>query len=1160
MKGQYAMIPGFDVEALNLTGKLISRLERFHLENAIPEPFDPRDLFDGGEQAFFRIQGIASFWQHTQGVDFGQYMTDLVVASHTQSHSDLTLIIIGKSQRIEVYISLGSENTTRTLLEGIFPGIDLQLVDTDYVSELLYPHLYASGIITGIPSRKAFSDRGGGDSYPAQNSSSAAYNQGASKSQAPLERVIRGMYGTKWAYVVQAHPRPRVKVVEERMKTIDLLTQITNRSSVQWSSAKNENLQKSVIDSGGLSQTYSGNMINYRAQYLNRLLEGQLQRLDQSMSGGQWLVRTYFGADTTANAQRLSSLLLGTLAGSESRPEPLRAKLTQRNGTSLEAFHTFLTSTEVGTLIQFPREEVPGYSIHDHVHFDSDFRSAAAEQLPLGVILHNGKPTTETYNIELNALTKHAVVIGVTGSGKTTTVMNLLDKVVDAQKPFLVIEPAKTEYRALHSTFTPRSTLRVYTLGNEMVAPFRLNPFEFETDDDPGSASLLTHIDFLKAVFNAAFPLYAPMPQVLETALHEIYEDRGWDLTSGINMRLPDWSKRHEIPIFPTMTDLYYKVEDVTNRLGYDKEVESNVKAALKSRVGSLRIGSKGLMLDTVRGIPMETLLSVPTILELENIGNDDEKTFIMGLFLARLYEFRRLQAATGHISPGIQHLIVFEEAHRLLKNTSTQVDGESSNPRAQAIEVFTNMLSEVRAYGQGVLVAEQIPSKLAPDVLKNTNMKIVHRLIAQDDRESIGKTMNLNQDQLMHLGILTPGTAAIFAEGADHAYLVRMENYKRNISPLTDRALKTMSSTYASVASFQSIIDINEYGLPGTFTGGPDPAIYQAAGKVLDSAKSRWVWSNVLLRLVANPANILDALLRFSEQIESEMSYLPADRHTEVLIMALIRGGAELLHLRGATFGWSYTEVEEQRVLLTHGLVGYIRLFSQMKQSYAEELIQEQAQAIGKVEDDLFQFSERYSRAMKRQQGPFAGCVHCPSRCLYRTDTKLLLTEKNSKWINDELVDSSYTSSSERYSSVAYAARSIAQSWLGMEVGSPATPYTTEIAYCAFLHTIASKNFSEYEQVILAESAKDYFFPQNTPNNNHYDNDGDDNDDDDLDFDNLNLDNLDFDDNHDNDDDDDDEDNDDDDDDDLDFDELNLNDLDDDDHDDDINLDLDDE
>ncbi len=1068
----------FDVETLNLLGKLISKLERFHLENAVPEQFDPTDLLDGSEQVFFRIRGVANFWtRNAQGEDFGQFMADLVIACHDQHLADLTLILIGQSQKLHAYISLGSESTTRTLLEGILPGIVLEPADTSLLARLLATHLCFNGVVTGIPSRKAFGDRGGGDmdqtQMPRPNTPPHINSQHTPQNQAPLERVIRGMYGTRWAYVVQAHPRPRVKVIEERMKTIDLLSQITNRSRMQWSSAKQDSMQESVVKSGTMSQTFSGDMVNYRAQYLIRLLEKQLERLDQGMAAGQWLVRTYFGASESEDAQRLGSLLLGSLSGVDSRPEPLRATLTQSQGHSLEGFHTFLTSTEVGTLIQFPREEVPGYAIHDYVYFDTDFHHTQEDSLPIGTIFHNGKDTSETYNISLDALAKHAVVIGVTGSGKTTTVMNMLDKVIDAHKPFLVIEPAKTEYRALHSAFANRAHLRVYTLGNEMVAPFRLNPFEFETDDEPGNASLLTHVDFLKAVFNAAFPLYAPMPQVLESALYEIYEDRGWDVTSGTNMRLPDWSLRHQYPIFPTLTDLYYKVEEVTTRLGYHHEVESNVKAALKSRIGSLRIGSKGLMLDTVRGIPMKTLLSIPTILELENIGNDDEKTFMMGLFLARLYEYRRLQAATGHLPSGFQHLIVFEEAHRLLKNTSTQVDSESANPRAQAIEVFTNMLSEVRAYGQGVLVAEQIPSKLAPDVLKNTNLKIVHRLIAQDDRQSIGQTMNLNIEQLTHLGILKAGTAAVFAEGADHAYLVHLENYKRNLSPLTDKALKTVSHTYASVKPFQSIVDLDEYGLPASETGGPDPSLYHAAGKILDSEKSQWLWSTILLRAVTHLENIHDSLLRFSEQIEKDLSYFGVEKHEQVFVMTLIRGTAEILQQRGAQFGWTYAEVEELRMLLTRSLI--MLAFLNQSPNIEEQDIQDETRH--DIEEHLFLFADRYAQLMQRQQGPFSGCVHCPAKCLYRTDTLNLLTEKNRKWLQEILTNPDVPAADERYTSVADAATRIAQSWVGEEPGLLPLPSVAAVGYCAYLHTVASRDFSEFEQGVLANHAKDFFF-----------------------------------------------------------------------------------
>jgi DNA helicase HerA-like ATPase len=1084
------MIPGFDVETSNVLGRLIGQFERFHLEGSTPQEFDPQDLFVGSEQVFFRIRGLASFWQSSirhpgatnPHVNFGQYMSDLVIAAHNQPQADLTLLILGTPHKTTVYLSLGSEQATRTILEGIFPGIQMERFSAKEINDMLPAHFRHKGIITGIPSNKSF---GTGTEIQRAAYAQQAGNAPFNLDQIQLERVVRGMHSATWAYVVQAHPRPRLKVIEARMRIIDLLTQVYQKLRAQWTTMKQDNEQLTSSESGGSSQTYSGDMLNYRSQYLIRLLEHDLERHDQAMAAGQWTVKAYFGASELHDAQRLGSLLLGILAGTDSRPEPLRATICHPNGISLKDFHTYLNSHEVGMLIRLPREEVQGYAIYDHVNFDVDFPSTDQAELPLGHIQQNGKNTPETYNISLEHLTKHAVVIGVTGSGKTTTVMNLLDRVVEADKPFLVIEPAKTEYRSLHRIISQKTPLRIYTLGNEMIAPFRLNPFEFETDDEPGSVSLLSHIDSLKAVFNAAFPLYAPMPQVLETALHEIYEDKGWDLTSGINHRLTDWSQRHEYPIFPTMTDLYYKVEEVTVRLGYHHEIESNVKAALKSRIGSLRIGSKGLMLDTARGISMHDLLNTPTILELESIGNDDEKTFLMGLFLTRLYEFRRLQAATGLLPSGFQHLLVFEEAHRLLKNTSTQVNDESSNPRAQAIETFTNMLSEVRAYGQGVLVAEQIPSKLAPDVLKNTNLKIAHRLIASDDRQSIGQTMSLSEEQQNHLSKLVPGMAAVYAEGNDHAYLVRIDNYKRNISPLLDRDLKRLSQEYASVQPYQAILNIDEYELPMSSTGGPDPTIYQAAGKLLDSEKSRWLWSNIILRIVVSPANTFDILLRFSEQVEEDMSFLLPEQHNTVLQMVLVRGSFELMQQRGAQSGWTYEQTEELSRLLTLGLSKFMRTYAVAREAAAEldpeEIEAQFRDGMIQAGQHLEQFASRYKLLMKRRQGPFAGCSYCPACCLYRSEVRTLLSQKNRTWISDELSSSAYATEEERYQAVAEATMHIVRNWSGKDIEETADPNAQmpEVAFCAALHTVATPDYTEYEQAILGINFKEHFFTQ---------------------------------------------------------------------------------
>ena len=1046
----------------------IDELEHRSLEHVTALPFDPARIL--GTQGFVRLRGLADFWSTHPEVDFGQYITDMFISAHSLSGKFHTVVLVGTPQRFAVYLSLGTPEMTRAFVEGVFPGGRLEydpatkepLVTTNLASQLT-PHLYEQGMISGIPSRKT-AGASSANATKAQGGVNGAKREddgasgGATESQglSHMERIVRGMSGTTWAYIVRAFPRPQETVAQERLNIIDELAHFSPlmRGQMQKNIQHGETLNPAGNRS--FSETISGEIINYRAQYLVQSLERELARLDRALAVGQWTVDTYFGAATPADAQRLAALLVGTLAGKDSRPYPLRSHVCENTHRSLQLdmFKTYLSSEELGILVQFPREEVPGYAIHDFARFDVDFPIPTTATLELGAIQQNDKDTHEQYRIALDDLTKHATVLGVTGSGKTTTILNLLDHAVRAGKPFLVIEPAKTEYRPLRRAMASLTDVRVYTLGNEMVAPFRFNPFEFETDDRVGSGSVLSHVDFLKTVFNAAFVLYAPMPYVLETALHEIYEDKGWDLASGRNLRLPDsdWTRRHAYPLFPMLTDLYRKIEEVTLRLNYHGELEQNVIAGLKARIGSLRLGSKGFMLDTAHGISLSELLSRPTILELEHIGNDDEKTFLMGLLLARLYEYRRLQAARGPLPAGLQHLLVFEEAHRLLKQTQTQVDSESANPRAQAIETFTNMLSEVRGYGQGVIVAEQIPSKLAPDVLKNTNLKVAHRLVAQDDRRSVGQTMNLSDTQMTHLGTLLPGRAAMYAEGADHAYLVRMENYKHASTFLytSDALLESESKKYIFLDTYLTMPNIKVHGVKCPHFNGPDMAIYQAAGLILETRECKQWWASILLCTVFHRSKLLFLLDQLSQLLvaTTSMHRIQSTQHDVLQLMVLVRGTAEILNERGAEVGWGYPLVEKLRQSLTLGLT---------------KLLQTRNSTL--AASDLDAFSLHYKMNLKQKQGPFAGCKHCTAICTYHLEVKRILSGDDMRWIDETLETVVKSPYPRNYKPLADMADAIGEQWLeGSNVLASA------IGYCGVLHTLPRLNIPLRTQAIIAD------------------------------------------------------------------------------------------
>lgn len=452
-----------------------------------------------------------------------------------------------------------------------------------------------------------------------------------------------------------------------------------------------------------------------------------------------------------------------------------KAELGHPFGDIMGGVSTPLNTEELSIIMNVPRQEVQGITIHEAAPFGVNYvPDSSSDNVRLGRVVHKRMPVDDIpYVIPQSLFQKHAFVCGVTGSGKTNTCMTLLKNL---RLPFLVIEPAKTEYRQMLN-FMPE--LKIFTLGSETVSPFRINPFEFSR-----GCELLTHIDAIKAVFNAAFPMYASMPYILEEAIIEIYRDKGWDLATTTNRYLDDINSDEFYDYIPTLQDLYGKIEPTVKRKAYAQEQTMNIQAALMARLSSLLTGSKGLMLNTVRSTPLDELMKQPVVLELKNIGDDDEKCFIMGLILSSIYQ--NLEN-TGRIGSSLSHVLLIEEAHRLLRRTPEFVSPEIGNSRGKAVETFTNVISEIREYGEGIIIVDQIPSKLTPDVVKNTNIKIIHRTLAKDDREYVGGTMNLTDTQDKELCILETGQAVVHREGMDKAFLVQMDRQKGDLKTITN-------------------------------------------------------------------------------------------------------------------------------------------------------------------------------------------------------------------------------------------------------------------------------------------------------------------------------------------------------------------------------------
>jgi hypothetical protein len=437
-----------------------------------------------------------------------------------------------------------------------------------------------------------------------------------------------------------------------------------------------------------------------------------------------------------------------------------------------------------------PAREVPGIRMVLQPGFDVTPETTAShgDGIRLGTVLDATRSPAGALPVPRESLNRHVFVCGATGSGKSQTVRHLLESAARAGIPWLVIEPAKAEYRLMAARL-PRAEVTAIRPGDLDAVPAGINPLEPASGPDGTRFPLQAHADLVRALFMAAFQADEPFPQVLSAALTRCYTEAGWDLVTGEPLA--------DDAAYPTLGDLQAAALAVVEQIGYSREITDNVRGFVSVRIGSLRGGTTGRFLEGAFPLDYAKLLDSNVVLEIEDCGDDTDKAFLTGAVLIRLTEHLRMRArAEGPQPPALRHLTVVEEAHRLLRQPPP---GEGGGPAAHAVEMFAGLLAEIRAYGEGLVIAEQIPSKLIPDVIKNTAVKVVHRLPAKDDRDTVGATMNLTDDQSRYLVTLVPGEAAVFADGMDYPVLARMPDGTGRETRGTGHPVKTASALVAT-------------------------------------------------------------------------------------------------------------------------------------------------------------------------------------------------------------------------------------------------------------------------------------------------------------------------------------------------------------------------
>lgn len=577
--------------------------------------------------------------------------------------------------------------------------------------------------------------------------------------------------------------------------TIGTSTTNTTTDTTSKSQTKTTTNTSTVNDTDTTGSTLQIEYMSKKVKQLLDKIDLQLKRLKECESFGVFAVASYFLSRNTGYSSMAASTYKSLISGEKTSVESSGISSWQ-NEQDVKLLKEYLkrlyhpvfrlacgsnindvtpvsivSGNELAVQLGLPKKSVPGVAVTECAAFGRNLYMLSGNKdnktIDIGNIYHMHADEDTKVKLKVRDLSMHTFITGATGSGKSNAVYTLLKRLDEEDISFLVVEPAKGEYKHI---FGNRKDVSVYGTNPKKNKMLRINPFSF-----PEDIHVLEHIDKLIEIFNVCWPMYAAMPAVLKEAVEKSYIETGWDLDESVNTT--------GMNIYPTFTDVLQQLEEVIEASTFSEEVKSNYSGSLLTRVKSLTNGINGRVF-TSDEIKPEKLFDENVIVDISRVGSMDTKSLIMGMLVLKMHEYRM---AEGGMNQALKHVTVLEEAHNLLKeNASSATASEGADLIGKSVEMLSNIIAEIRTYGEGFIIADQAPGLLDPSVIRNTNTKIILRLPDYEDRKLVGKAANLSDDQIDELAKLPVGVAAVYHNDWIEPVLCHFSKYEvKNIKDL---------------------------------------------------------------------------------------------------------------------------------------------------------------------------------------------------------------------------------------------------------------------------------------------------------------------------------------------------------------------------------------
>ena len=330
---------------------------------------------------------------------------------------------------------------------------------------------------------------------------------------------------------------------------------------------------QSDTETKGNSRTLTVEHQNKSVSVLLDKIDEQLERIKACEAFGVWECASYFIADdiqtSVVAANAYKALMLGDDTDVENSFVNVWGIKTPQNTERVLEYLQYgqhplieispemgfemqyvtpgnlISGKELPLLMGLPHKSVTGLTVSSIVEFGRNVfiqnERPNQKKIQLGKVYHMGNTEDSIVNLDLNSFTSHCFITGSTGSGKSNTTYGLLEKFLQNKIPFLVVEPAKGEYK---EAFGAVEGINIFSTNPLIGQMLKLNPFRFDKN-----IHILEHLDRLIEIFNACWEMYAAMPAILKDAVEQIYIEKGWDLLNSIYMKKGE-------PTFPTFNDL----------------------------------------------------------------------------------------------------------------------------------------------------------------------------------------------------------------------------------------------------------------------------------------------------------------------------------------------------------------------------------------------------------------------------------------------------------------------------------------------------------------------------------------------------------------------------------------------------------------------------